>query len=129
PRRIAGLPAEADHLGARVTQCHECLAVRGTGGLFRTDLVTRQVQRSVALRDPACRLRFVYIDPNVAFPAELRDRRIRIRYRLAVGVVLILDLRGTLALHGACDDRGGLFVTGSGEQRLVDLLDVVTVDL
>src|SRR5699024_11321041 len=73
--------------------------------------------------------RFVYLDPNVAFPAELRDRRIRIRYRLAVGVVLILDLRGTLALHGACDDRGGLFVTGSGEQRLVDLLDVVTVDL
>ena len=93
------------------------------------DLPGRQLQRLLAHRRRRVALGLRDLDPQVALPAELLDRRVRVVERLAVEARLVLDRGHALALARPRDDHRrpalGLERLGVGA---VDRLDVVPVD-
>ena len=128
-RRVRHLAVESDDVRPRRAECCKRVAVRLPRRDLLPDLVARKLEVG-ALR-PVGRghggLRDV--DADVAHAAELRDRRLGVLERLAVEAVLVLDRLDALSLQRPGDhDRRLPRGRHRRGERLVDRLDVVTVD-
>ncbi len=129
-RGVGDLAVEGDHVAAQRAERRERLAVGLAGGLLLADVPGRQ--RRAAVRGERVRgagLRRSEPHVDVALPAELGDRVLRLVERLPVLAGLVLDGLDALALHRLRDDDRGAAGRGrrGGVGRL-DRLDVVAVD-
>jgi hypothetical protein len=128
--RVGDLAVERDYASVGGTDRGECFAVGQPRRHLFADLPRRQLGRASSGRLLDVALRLPLLDPNVAFAAELCDRRLGVVQCLAVESVLVLDGGDALALDRARDDDRRLSLR---LDRLrvgaVDRLDVVPVDL
>jgi hypothetical protein len=131
--RVADLAVERDDVATPLHDDGQALAERLAGGNgVAPDLIGGQGHRWVGLEHMGrgVALWLGDVDVNVADIAELLDRRVGILQRLAVLALDVGGLARAVALDRAGDDHRR--AVGGGDrlgERLIDGLDVVTVDL